>query len=439
MAAFGVVVDGDPPCHIEPASADALAWWAALGPADRAAAATLGTTCFGPVLAHQHVGARVVVEYEDGVDPTSARHLLDAFEAAWTDAVDAQGWRAPPGADRFLLGVYVYARSLGGAGTAMRRCGGMQLPVIAFGADALADPEIAASTAAHELTHAIQHAYGDAPAFWLWEASAVAMEARITASDAWAVFLPSLTTQPWLGFERDDRDDPALLLRSYALGGWLRHAEAVTLGDDGLRRMWEAAAALEAERFSVGQAVLFKAVGADLEAAHADFAHAIAVRDQRDGALYPPLTPVQVVDVLPADGPPAGAPRPEPWGIAPVRLDGEALGGTIQVEAAGEPGGDWLIDLVGVADGQRVGVWSLVDGAVEVDTAGWSRAWVLASPRAPEAADRAFHWSFSVDGVDAPAPPQERGGCGGGGASAAIGLVACVRRGPRRRASGQSG
>lgn len=387
-------------------------------------------TCWGQLLAERVVRDHVIVEHPSEVPATLAASLADAFERSLEAEVDTLGWRAPPGADRWRLAVYLNQAELPGAATAREPCGGLSMPLIVVPVSALPDDATLAEVAAHEAHHAVQAAYDDGAPFWLWEASATWMEALVVPTDGWLRFVEAWARAPELGLDEGDRRVPDELLHMYGRAAWLRQVEAEH-GQIGVRSLWEAAADLGGPRFSLSLPPIAASSGLDLPESVASFGVAMAEEAVVGSRGYPPIA-ASAVD--------AQRPTGERFvgGWAQTHLD-------VSPDAAG----DREIVLEG-DDAQR---WSaaVADEAGEVQRSDWVRSLTLPLPRgAARVVVSRLHpsggtlsWTVArVDPDDSPTPEDTDdappvGGCGctsGGPGGWWVGgwlLAACIRRRPQ--------
>ncbi len=142
-----------------------------------------------------------------GVDEDDAQEILDVMEYAWDIEVDQMDHPQPYGTDRMRLNVYVVGTGEGPDdndwSAAYYTLDGDGWPMIAVDRDLLYDHAFMASTCAHELYHALQHASGSygtsSSVSWYWEATATWVETEVYPDETDGVFaLFAFAVMPYL-------------------------------------------------------------------------------------------------------------------------------------------------------------------------------------------------------------------------------------------------
>jgi MYXO-CTERM domain-containing protein len=156
-----------------------------------------------------------------GVRTSDIEDLIEAFEEGWTYHTEMLGLPVPEGCDFYKLNVYIgdsgsgTPSSYGAGGYSTTDRDGY--PMIVIARDSLYDDEWAATTAVHELLHAMQSATGafldysdGSDAAWYWEATATWVEGQVyPASYYYSVFLFGFAYIPYYPvhwFNYPDRD-----------------------------------------------------------------------------------------------------------------------------------------------------------------------------------------------------------------------------------------
>lgn len=363
-----------------------------------------GDRCWPPVLQGEVARDHVIVEFAEGVDAEQAAWVADRAQDALEIQVDHLGWRLPPGMPEHPLMIYLSAQSEGGGVTTTKDCGGVEMPVIAFTQDALIDPDWGAETIAHEVHHAIQHAYGD-PQLWFWEATATWMQRQVVPEGtAWTYWLPAWADRPWMGMAASGQQSPTVLGHMFGMVVWPMYLEELAGDAQLVQDLWLASEDLGAD---ATQSELLAAVGQGMEEHHAPFLAALAARSWRQADLM--LPPVSTaVDTLPAEGDAPQDALPEPYGALFVRIDAGAIDSDrVRVTANGDPSVPWTVVVVSeTASGAR---WDrlgenggVASGLVDVPTE-LQAMWIAMSPRSEQPrGGHAVSWR-----VEAYVPPVE--------------------------------
>jgi hypothetical protein len=150
--------------------------------------------------ANSEASTNFVLKWGDDatVSSTAVDEMLQAFEFAWSQQVEAMGHPAPETADVFKFNVYV--GDTGSCAPSVYGMGGYftvdaeGYPFIVMSQGTMSDTTYGQSVAAHEFYHAVQHATGAYTgtdiSSWYWEATATWAEREVYISDTvYAQFL----------------------------------------------------------------------------------------------------------------------------------------------------------------------------------------------------------------------------------------------------------
>ena len=176
------------------------------------------TTCFGEQGDSKIVGDHFEVQWDSGtVSQSVAQGFLDDLEVAWTAEVEELGWKDFAGGDQYLMMAYIENRNTGGAYTTISTCGGMYMPYIVAGKDAVSYGTWTDEMAAHEFNHALQFNYSYAPEFWWWEATATYVQSLVRDSTNWADYLYGYSDAPYIALGASSQSDQDVFWHMYGL------------------------------------------------------------------------------------------------------------------------------------------------------------------------------------------------------------------------------
>lgn len=255
-----------------------------------------------------------------GISEADAQDLLDAFEHAWATEIEAEGFPAPGGTDRYLFNVYIGDTGDGapdGYGTSgyfnRDREG---YPMIVVSAATLGDLAWAQGTAAHEFFHAVQDVTGrydyTGDSAWYWEATAMWIEGEVLPDhDEYVAFLYGYALLPHLPVYFFDYPDSGALEEYHQYGAMIfpRYVSEIAADSELIRDSWVEPGA-DTPHDTIAE--LLAERGVAIEDAFGDFAARNVTWDYADGAVYDQWVDwyadyyrsedARVVDELDADG-----------------------------------------------------------------------------------------------------------------------------------------
>ncbi len=388
-------------------------------------------------------GERVFVEFPEAVAEEDAQSVLDAFESAWTVAVDELGWPAPPLSDLYPLHVYVTPNGGSRAVTREGKCGMDDIAFIEI-SDEFIEMGTLEWVSAHEFTHASQFASSVNHDTWWYEASAQWLAYQVTPlHESWHQFHSYYADYPWISLTASGPGpDELTYLRqhTYAMVVFAFFLDQHLGGPDTVRNTWRMGIAGQMKEHSM--ATMLSVMGYQFDQAYLDYLATMAAVDLEVLGVDDRASLTQEVEELPASGtaPPEG--RPMSMGHNILRFDrhsgGEGLNLVVSVEGSQEPT-EWYAALV-TGEGRIeevvvIDMSSKQSGRAAIPFHGDRDVYLVVSPVVESAWSQAVDWSqadtfgytwsarvssLELVGVDGPeqgpelgdtAPSAKSGGC----------------------------
>lgn len=371
-------------------------------------------SCFGQQKANRLLGSRFVVEWDSGIDSDTAQDFLDALEYAYDVEIDQLGWRAPAGADRYLLPAYVERGNYAGAYTTVGTCGGDYLPYIVAYAGSFSSGNWYETMALHEFNHALQFNYSFAPEFFWWEATATYIEEQVLPnSNWWSTYVVGYSQNPQLAMSAYSQSDQDVFYHMYGMSIWGFYLDEYQGGPDIVRQTWEAAVD-ERGQYNFSMEEMLDELGIDFLGAYTDFTARNAAMEYREHRYYTSVDTVDSVSKLPADGGSSSRTAPAGYGQNYIKFKASAGDGekTLTVHFHGDSGADWLAQLVEVNNTSvlrtAVGTVNAGEATIELEAFGDQDVYLVVSPLQNNDRTKDYTWEAELTEP----PPTDTGDSG---------------------------
>jgi len=209
-----------------------------------------------------------------------------------------------------------------------------------------------------------------------------------------------------------DQNDQEVFWHMYGMALWNFYLDQHVGGHELVMDVWDYTND-HGRYYNISQRDALEGLGYDFDELYKGFISTNTAMDYHDGNRIPRLTVHDTVTDLPADGGSVNRSAPESYGQNYIEFDLDPRNPKdLVVSFEGDAGGDWLVMMVGVVDGQVAHTQRLKtpsgSGSVRVlEYTAYDEAWMVVSPRAPGNRGFSYDWEASQEGATGPAEFSE--------------------------------
>ena len=380
-----------------------------------------GTPCFGDAGAYQIDSDHFSVQWDSGVDESTAQDFSDALEYAWEVEIDELGWEEPVGTPTYPMLIYIADNSReASAYTTVDYCTGVgYAPYIVAYSGSFYGGTWYMDMAAHEFQHATQYSYTYyGYDLWWWEATATWLQEYVYPShEWWSTYTVGYADNPYIGMESSSQADADIFWHMYGMSIWAFYLDEYVGGHDFVQDTWKYA--LSSGRSNLWMPQVLSALDEEFDERYIEFMAANTVMAYDEYRYYPDIDLADDIDELPAEGENGRRTGPEGLGQNYIRFDKDAgePGDILEVTFEGEDSQDWYAILV-AARGHAVeevvvilaGDDAGASGVGEIELDDINDVFLVVSPRSKAESSYDYTWSARIAEV----VPEDTGGEGGG-------------------------
>lgn len=347
------------------------------------------------------------------ISDSTAQDFLDALVHAYEVEIGELGWRAPAGASKYPMPVFVANDSRSaGAYTYIDYCSGTgYLPYIVAYSGSFYGGSWYEDMAAHEFNHASQFAYTNVTGsinknvdFWWWEATATYVQESVNPSyNWWSQYTTGYSDNPYVSMHASDQSDNTIFWHMYGMATWAFYLDNHVGGLDVVQGTWDYAATDTSRRLDMTE--LISAIDLDFEEIYRGFMAVNTVMDYDEHRYFGDIDLTEEVDALPASGEPSSRKKPQGHGQNYIKFDKD-LGDSdqpLKIVFDGDSEVEWFVLLV-EPDGRTVEGYTELEvdsdghGEVTYDFSGDRDLYLVISPNTVK--DDGYSYAWSAERVE---------------------------------------